>query len=654
MQVQYNYDFEIASLIVMVIVFLHFAFVRQFPSDKTRVYGMLILSCMFECIFNIASSVGLANAAFIPQVVNEVVTFAFFVFEGLSSYLIFCYFAVQGELGEKSKRPVWILGTLPFVLFEFFVILTPFIGFFYYFWDGVYYQGFGANFGYWYVICYFVLNLAYIAFRRKVIGKRMKLIVLIYTAVAVVMIAVQYHIRGILMTSVGNTIVLLMIYLAMQNPNEMIDPVTEIGNESALLQQIKNRLYQTKGLIPHTAEFAVITVRIRKMHHLNDLLGIENRNAILQDIGSYLYLLGGKFHVFHNPDDMFTVIVDSVDRSREIRDQIADRFRKDWGVQQNRIVLDIAMIIQYYPGDFKTVPDYIGMRNFLLEEAENAGSGVAVESSSELADKYWRRNKVELVMERAIREKTFQVYYQPIYSLKEKRIVSLEALVRLQDEELGFISPDEFIPLAERDGSIIAIGAIVLEECCRFLAHHVLSNASLGIRTIQVNLSMVQCMCQNLAETILPVLEKYHIPPSMITLEVTEGAALTTPEQMQYHMKELGGMGITFAMDDYGSGNSNCSYLIRFPFREVKIDKEIVWAYFDNPVAQVVLENEIRTIRKLQIPLVVEGIEKIEQSQIMEKLGVDYIQGYYYGKPMPEQECLRHVRQFNAAAENYA
>ena len=654
MRVQYNYDFEIASLIVMVIVFLHFAFVRQFLSDKTRVFGMLILSCMFECIFNIASCIGLANAAHIPQIVNEVVTFAFFVFEGLSSYLIFCYFAVQGEMRGNSKRLVWILGTLPFALFEIFAILTPFIGFFYYFWDGVYYQGFGANFGYWYVICYFVLNLAYIAFRRKVIGKRMKLIVLIYTAVAVAMIAMQYRVRGILMTSVGNTIVLLMIYLAMQNPNEMIDAVTDIGNESALMQQIKSRLRQTKGLKLHTAEFAVITVRIRKMHHLNALLGIENRNAILQDIGSFLYKLGGKFHVFHNSGDMFTVIVDSVDRSREIRDQICDRFQKDWGVQQNRIVLDIAIAVQYYPSDFKTVPDYIGLRNFLLEEAEHAGADAVVESSSGLADKFQRRNKVELAVAKAIREQTFQVYYQPIYSLKEKRIVSLEALVRLCDEELGFISPDEFIPLAERDGSIISIGAIVLEECCRFLAHHVLSNASLGIRTIQVNLSVAQCMRQDLAETILPVLEKYHIPPSMITLEVTEGAAITTPEQMQRHMKELGGMGITFAMDDYGSGNSNCSYLIRFPFREVKIDKEIVWAYFDNPIAQVVLENEIQTIRKLQIPLVVEGIEKIEQSQIMEQLGVDYIQGYYYGKPMPEQECLRHVRQFNAAVENYA
>ena len=107
-------------------------------------------------------------------------------------------------------------------------------------------------------------------------------------------------------------------------------------------------------------------------------------------------------------------------------------------------------------------------------------------------------------------------------------------------------------------------------------------------------------------------------------------------------------------MDDYGSGNSNCTYLIQFPFEEIKIDKQIVWAAFDNPTARVVLENEIRTISGLGRSIVVEGIETKEQSKLMKQLGVSYIQGYYYGRPMPPMECLRHIRQFNVEPENYA
>lgn len=256
-------------------------------------------------------------------------------------------------------------------------------------------------------------------------------------------------------------------------------------------------------------------------------------------------------------------------------------------------------------------------------------------------------------MDRAITENRFEVYYQPIYSLKEKCVVSLEALVRLKDEKLGAIPPDEFIPLAEQNGTITQISEIVLEECCRFLAKHVLPNPSLGIRTIHVNIAAAQCLNRNLKESILPVLERYYVPAHMITLELTERTAVEAPKLMLWHMQEFGKIGMGFAMDDYGSGNSNCSYLIRFPFREIKIDKDMTWSYFENPTAKIVIENEIKTIQKLGLPLIMEGVEKKEQSDALEALGVDMIQGYYYGKPMPETECLRYIRRMHFAKEEY-
>ena len=112
-------------------------------------------------------------------------------------------------------------------------------------------------------------------------------------------------------------------------------------------------------------------------------------------------------------------------------------------------------------------------------------------------------------------------------------------------------------------------------------------------------------------------------------------------------MHELGKMGVSFALDDYGSGNANCSYLIRFPFQEIKIDKEIVWASFRDKAARIVLENEIHTIKQLGIPLIIEGIEEREQSEAMEQLGVECIQGYYYGKPVCLQDFEeQHLKRF--------
>ncbi|MBP3487375.1 MAG: GGDEF domain-containing protein [Roseburia sp.] len=644
---QYNYDFEIASLLIMTIILLHFVCIRQFPGEKTKAFGMFLVTCTAECAANIISSIGLANAALVPQFANELLAFAFFALEGLASYLLFCYFMVVCRYEGRKRKLVRVFGAVPFAFFCIMLALTPFLGFFYYFKDGAYHQGFGAGFGYAYIAYFFLLNIILIVRRRSVVNLRTKWIVSIYTAVAIAMIVIQYHVRGVLLTSVGNTVVLLMLYLELQNPSEHLDSVTGIGNESAFEMQLKKRL-------AGKAEGTVMTIHLRKFHYIHTVVGLDNSNELLRQVGAYLYRLCGKFHVFYMAGDLFAVFADTAEDRERIEAAVWKRFDEEWVVQENRILLNIEMVIQHYPADFDTAAEFFGMRQFLLEEAAKSGLAESIETDEDLVEQYHRRRKIELAVAAAIRDKSFEVYYQPVYSLREKRIVSLEALVRLHDEELGYISPEEFIPLAERDGNIIHIGAQVLEECCRFLSRHVLSNLSLGIRTVHVNISMAQCLQQNLTETIAPVLEKYHIPPSMLTLEITERTAITTPERMLRHMKELGKMGVSFAMDDYGSGNANCSYLIRFPFQEIKIDKAIVWAAFEDEKARIVLENEIKTIQRLGIPLVIEGVERREQSEMAEKLGVDYIQGYYYGRPLPEQECLRYIRSFNSVPENYA
>lgn len=635
---QYNYDFEIASLVVMMIVLLHFLFVRQFPTDKTKTFLKLLLVCIGECIFNILSCIGIANAALVPEVWNEVFAFAFFALEGLCSYYIFRYIMVVCELRKRRHFLIKAAGVLPFVFFEGMVLLTPLIGFFYYFEEGQYHQGFGAWYGYAYIDYYFLLNLVLVLIRRKVVNTRMKTIIFIYSATAVGVVVLQYMMRGLLLTSTANVIILLMLYLAMQNPDELLDTVTGVANEKAFIIQMKNR-------IEHREPTAIITVYIRHYHHITSMLGFENGNQILGDVGTYLVKTCGKFHVFHNTEDTFTILADSEKERKEIEEKIQKRFSAGWNVQRNNVMLNMAMIIQRYPQDFASISEYRSMWEYLLERAKSAGNQTVFETNAQFLEKYRHRNKVELAVEQALRERSFEVYYQPIYSLSEKRIVSLEALVRLHDEELGYISPEEFIPLAEKNGTILQIGEQVLEECCKFLSKHVLSNESLGIQNIHVNVSAVQCLRQNLKETIFPVLEKFHIPPAMISLEITEGTAIRAPELMLRHMRELGKSGITFALDDYGSGNANCSYLIRFPFQKIKIDKEILWAYFEKKSARIVLQNEISTMKQLGLPIIVEGVENQEQRDEMERLGVDYIQGYYYGRPMPEMDCLRFIRK---------
>ena len=510
---QYKLAFEIAACLLLVVVLLHIYLVRQFPTCKARVFLAFIFVSIIERFFYIVSVIGVANAQFVPQVVNELLAFAFFVTETV-----------------------------------------------------------------------------------------------------------------------------LLLYFLMKNPGEWVDVITGVGNGNTLKWALTQKLKKKK-------ELATYSIEIKNLHQMQIIFGEENSEILLKEIGKYLLDLSGKFHVFHRRNESFDIVLEKEADKENLLGILCERFGDVWNIQGNCILVDTIITHQHYPNHFKDLPEFYGMQEYMLEQAIEQNLQV-IENNSTLINQYHRRKQVERALNRAVRERSFDVYFQPIYSLKEKRIVSLEALTYMNDEQFGFIFQDEFIPIAEKNGSMLAIGEIVLENCCRFLAKHILSNDSLGIRTIHVNLSKAQCVQQNLKETIWSVLEKYHIPPAMITLEVTENMAILAPEQMFRHMKELRKFGIEFAAEGYGTGNSNLASLIKFPFREIKIDGDMVGAYFENETVRIILENEIQTMKRLGLPVVVQGIETKEQSDAMEVLGVNYVQGDYYGKPMPEKECLVYIRKF--------
>ncbi|MGN1083953.1 MAG: EAL domain-containing protein [Lachnospiraceae bacterium] len=252
------------------------------------------------------------------------------------------------------------------------------------------------------------------------------------------------------------------------------------------------------------------------------------------------------------------------------------------------------------------------------------------------------RNEIDGIISNAIAGNRFRMYYQPIYSVKEKRFLSAEALIRLQDETYGFISPELFIPAAEKNGTILQIGDFVLEEVCRFLAE--CGKEGLPIDYIELNLSMTQCMQKNLPEKVLYYLEKYHLKPEQINLEITETAANTAQDIVEENIQSLSEREIYFSLDDYGTGYSNISRIMSLPFRIVKLDKSLA-DKVDDPRIKIVLRNTIRMLKEIGTEIVVEGVETKEGVRQFTELGCDFIQGYYFSKPLPESEFVKFIRE---------
>jgi len=248
---------------------------------------------------------------------------------------------------------------------------------------------------------------------------------------------------------------------------------------------------------------------------------------------------------------------------------------------------------------------------------------------------------MDTIIESALSNKRFEVYYQPIYSVKEKKFHSAEALIRLKDEKYGFISPEVFIPVAEKSGAIHKIGDFVLEQVCAFIASD--EYKKLGMSYIEVNLSVVQCMQPKLANHIMEILTRYGVRPEQLNLEITETAASISQQALEDNIKDLTNMGMKFSLDDFGTGYSNMQRIVKLPFDIIKLDRTFTELY-DNPKLGIVLTNAINMIKAMKMKIVVEGVETEEMLKLFSELECEYIQGYYFSKPIPREEFVKFIQ----------
>ena len=240
-------------------------------------------------------------------------------------------------------------------------------------------------------------------------------------------------------------------------------------------------------------------------------------------------------------------------------------------------------------------------------------------------------------------EDRVEVFLQPIYSNGEKYFTSAEALVRIRERNGSIMPPGLFIPVAEDSGQILELGERVFEKVCHFLHHTEV--LQLGLHYIEVNLSVVQCEKIDLAERLISIANTYEINPRRINLEITETGSIRARQTLLENMKKLIEYGFSFSLDDFGKGESNLMYVVEMPVCIVKLDYDMSKAFFCSDKAKHVVRAVIGMAHGMNLKVVAEGIETETEAGEMYVEGIDYIQGYYYARPLPAQEFLEFIRR---------
>ncbi|MFR6099908.1 MAG: EAL domain-containing protein [Longibaculum sp.] len=255
-----------------------------------------------------------------------------------------------------------------------------------------------------------------------------------------------------------------------------------------------------------------------------------------------------------------------------------------------------------------------------------------------------RKNQIIQILKEKLEDESFEMYYQPIYDLKTQQFIHLESLMRLNHTPLGSLSPAEFIPIAEETGLIIEITYVIIKKVCQFINE--LQKLGIKHKLIHINFSAIQFSQPDLSEKVLQIINQYHIPLSSIEIEFTESTLAKSSQVVNEFALEMMRHGIYLGLDDFGTGYSNLTTVINIPFKTVKLDKSLVYAAMESHQSSLAIQHISSAFQELGMNIIAEGIETVEQKDMMEKFQINQIQGYYYAKPMSDKDVEKFLLSY--------
>ncbi|MDY2593448.1 MAG: EAL domain-containing protein, partial [Oliverpabstia sp.] len=407
------------------------------------------------------------------------------------------------------------------------------------------------------------------------------------------------------------------------------DRLTGLYSKEFFYRKVRERLDENPD-----QEYTIVCMNIENFKLYNDSFGREAGDRLLRESAASMMSWLGEDGICgrYSADRFMCLMEKNQEKSdREFffsevhseRSQNVDNVVVKWGVYE---IIDRSVPVEQMCDRVLLAADSIkGQYNqFYAVYDDN------------LRGKLLREKAIADVMETALAEEQFIVYLQPKYSLSDNRMVGAEALVRWIHPEWGFMSPGEFIPLFEKNGFIPCLDRYVWEKVCVYLRDW--QEKGYPVMPVSVNVSRADVYQSHLVDTLSEMVQKYGIDPSCLHLEITESAYTDNPDQIISTVEELHRRGFVIEMDDFGSGYSSLNMLSQMTLDILKLDMKFIQNELAKPAAQSILNDIISMAHRMSFRVVAEGVETKEQTERLREIGCDYVQGYYFAKPMPYTE----------------
>ncbi|NLY47786.1 MAG: EAL domain-containing protein [Clostridiales bacterium] len=410
------------------------------------------------------------------------------------------------------------------------------------------------------------------------------------------------------------------------------DTLTSLPNKLAFLDHVNSSLISSDG---SNKSHAVFFIDLDNFKTVNDTLGHEYGDALLVHTARILTEITENEMLARAGGDEFLIYkenISSKEEAKEFASRIIDRFMEPIEVGGEYIYLTTSIGIAIYPDNGLTPNALIKNADIAMYKSKDTGKNKYTLFDSKMEDELNRNTHIVDVLRNAIDDNHIYLQYQPLYEIATNTIIGFEALMRIHCDQLGFIEPYEFIPIAEESGFIVELSKWLIREACSF--NKKLIDSGIPPKYVSVNISSVQINRPGFFDLLSEILKETGLPPEYLVLELTESTLVSSIVDAAELLNGLQKLGVKISLDDFGTGYSSLNYLTNLPINTLKIDKSFIENICSNEKDAFIAKSIISLAHSLNIRVVAEGVETREQLELLKEMKCDIVQGYVFSKPL--------------------
>lgn len=629
----YNLNFLIASLVFLSLILYHFVNRRKLADPSSRIFQLFLVLGITDIAFDLGTTLLIsAKKPELANITSLMLTF-FYLMQALIPYALFLYSRSLYSSQAKQESVIPIIPSLPAFFMAVMILFNYWSGIFFFIDQyGNYIQGPFYLYMYYYAGFYVIIILISSLWNYRRLGSKKFSIICEFLLIMATCVTIQAIWHEILTTGLGLGLGIMVLYLTINNPSDYTDPLTEDYNIKGFLGYLQE-LYRQK------TSFHIIALNIQNIKQINMLFGIHFGDAFLFEISKMLHEILNTPYVFRISSKRFVLLTYSFHEYERVRNEVQNLFHSSISLNGEQIQLS-AIICGILNAEKSQNSDaLLAYMDYLASLSPSSTETILIQNDEKTMKNFQYTKEIEHFLRTAIDENLFEVFYQPVFSLEQGDYVALEALSRLRHPTFGSVPPDVFISIAERSGQIAQIGMLQLRRICVFVKEH--PELMSKIHHININLSPAELLRDGYSRQIIETIQEYALPFSFFQIEITETVATEYNDSLYQLTEDFKQYGIRLSLDDFGSGYANLNAVLRLPFSCIKLDRSLLNGILEDTNAKMFYKNIVTALKSMGYNVISEGVEHKKEVELLQTLGVDMIQGYYFSRPLPPDELLK-------------